>query len=158
LARIPDGEQRRLGIEIGKKAAAELLALRAKDGFDVAETYRPHTSPGVYVPTVVPVFSTAPGVTPWVMEKGSQFRPAPPPALTSETWTKDLNEIRELGRVNSTTRTPEQTTIGRFWILTGPRSYNGIVRQVAMQKDMDIVDCARLFALVGMAANDALIA
>ena len=59
--------------------------------------YRPHTSPGVYVPTVVPVFSTAGAVTPWVMTSGSQFRPAPPPALNSETWTRDLNEIRELG-------------------------------------------------------------
>ena len=65
----------------------------------------------------------------------------------SETWTRRLNEIRELGRLDSTKRTPEQTTIGRFWFVTGPRSYNPIVRQVAIAKDMDIVDCARLFAL-----------
>ncbi|HET9686078.1 MAG TPA: vanadium-dependent haloperoxidase [Pseudolabrys sp.] len=69
-----------------------------------------------------------------------------------------MNEIRELGRIDSAKRTPEQTTIGRFWFVTGPRSYNPIVRQVAMKKDMDIVDCARLFALTAMAANDALIA
>ena len=92
------------------------------------------------------------------MTSGSQFRPAAPPALTSETWTKDVNEIRELGRIDSASRTPEQTTIGRFWFVVGPRSYNPIVRQVAMSKDMDIVDCARLFALTSMAANDALIA
>jgi hypothetical protein len=48
------------------------------------------------------------------MTSGAQFRPAAPPALTSETWTKDLNEIRELGRFNNSKRTPEQTTIGRF--------------------------------------------
>ena len=60
---------------------------------------------------------------------------------------QDVNEIRELGRIDSTSRTPEQTTIGRFWFIIGPRSYNPIVRQVAMTKDMDIVDCARLFAL-----------
>ena len=92
------------------------------------------------------------------MTSGSQFRPAPPPALTSETWTADLNEIRELGRIDSTKRTAEQTTIGRFWFVTGPRSYNPIVRQVAIAKDMDIVDCARLFALTSMAGNDAYIA
>ena len=96
-------------------------------------------------------------MTPWSMTSGSQFRPAPPPALTSETWTRDLNEIRELGRHNSTIRTAEQTTIGRFWLLTGARTYNPIVRQVAKAKDMDVVDCARLFALVSIAGADAYI-
>jgi len=158
LAGITDGEPKAKGIVLGKKAAADLIALRAKDGMDAQETYRPHTTPGVYIPTVVPLFSTSGAVTPWVMTSGSQFRPAAPPALTSETWTKDVNEIRELGRIDSASRTPEQTTIGRFWFVVGPRSYNPIVRQVAMSKDMDIVDCARLFALTSMAANDALIA
>lgn len=158
LAAVVDGEPKAKGIELGKKAAADLIALRAKDGIDAQEFYRPHTTPGVYVPTVIPLFSTAAAVTPWVMTSGSQFRPAPPPALTSETWTADLNEIRELGRIDSTKRTAEQTTIGRFWFVTGPRSYNPIVRQVAIAKDMDIVDCARLFALTSMAGNDAYIA
>ena len=158
LAAVADGEPKAKGIELGKKAAADLIALRAKDGIDAQESYRPHTTPGVYVPTVIPLFSTAAAVTPWVMTSGSQFRPAPPPALTSETWTADLNEIRELGRIDSTKRTAEQTTIGRFWFVTGPRSYNPIVRQVAIAKDMDIVDCARLFALTSMAGNDAYIA
>ena len=89
------------------------------------------------------------------MTASAQFRPAPPPALNSETWTRDLNEIRELGGRNSTTRTAEQTTIGRFWFLTGARTYNPIVRQVATAKDMDVVDCARLYALVAMAGADA---
>ena len=158
LAGIADGEPKAKGIVLGKRAAADLIALRANDGMHAQETYRPHTTPGVYIPTVVPVFSTSGAVTPWVMTSGSQFRPPAPPALTSETWTKDVNEIRELGRIDSASRTPEQTTIGRFWFVTGPRSYNAIVRQVAMSKDMDIVDCARLFALTSTAANDALIA
>ena len=158
LAGVVDGEPKAKGIDLGKKAAADLIVLRAKDGIDAQETYRPHTTPGVYVPTVIPLFSTAGAVTPWVMTSGSQFRPAPPPALTSETWTADVNEIRELGRIDSTKRTAEQTTIGRFWFVTGPRSYNPIVRQVAIAKDMDIVDCARLFALTSMAGNDAYIA
>src|SRR5215475_4091629 len=158
LAGIADGESKTKGIDLGKKAATDLIVLRANDGMDTQETYRPHTTPGTYVPTVVPAFSTSGAVTPWVMTNGSQFRPAPPPALTSETWTADLNEIRELGRIDSTKRTAEQTTIGRFWFVTGPRSYNPIVRQVAIAKDMDIVDCARLFALTSMAGNDAYIA
>jgi hypothetical protein len=158
LAGIADGEAKAKGIALGKKAAADLIALRANDGIAAQETYRPHTAPGIYVPTVIPLMSIAAAVTPWVMTSGSQFRPAPPPALTSETWTADLNEIRELGRIDSTKRSPEQTTIGRFWFITGPRSYNPIVRQIAMSKDMDTVDCARLFALTSMAGNDAIIA
>jgi hypothetical protein len=158
LASVDDGEPKTKGIDLGKKAAAGIIALRANDGIDAQETYRPSTTAGIYIPTVLPLFSTAGAVTPWVMTSGSQFRPAAPPALTSETWTTDVNEIRELGRIDSTKRTPEQTTIGRFWLFTGPRTYNPIVRQIAIAKDMDIVDCARLFALVVMAGNDATIA
>jgi len=158
LTGIADGEPKNKGLDLGKRAAAEIIALRANDGNNVQESYRPHTTPGVYVATVVPSFSTSGAVTPWVMTSGAQFRPAAPPALTSDTWTTDVNEIRELGRIDSAKRTPEQTTIGRFWFITGPRSYNPIVRQVAMSKDMDIVDCARLFALTSMAGNDAYIA
>jgi len=157
LATIPDGDAKTKGVALGKKAAAEMIALRANDGADAQETYRPHTSPGVYVPTVVPVFSHFPAVTPWAMSSGAQFRPAAPPALDSDVWTRDYNEIREIGERNSKVRTPEQTTIGRFWLMTGPRSYNPIVRQFAAAKDMNLVDCARLFALVAMAGSDALI-
>ena len=64
LAAIAEGEPKAKGIELGKKAAAEMIALRANDGFDAPEHYRPHTSPGVYVPTVVPLFSTVGAATP----------------------------------------------------------------------------------------------
>jgi hypothetical protein len=92
------------------------------------------------------------------MTSGSQFRPGPPPALTSETWTRDINEIRELGGRDSKTRTAEQTTIARFWFAVGPLTYNPIVRQVAVAKHMDLLDSARLFALVSMAGFDAQVA
>jgi PAP2 superfamily len=157
LAPIANGEAKAKGIELGKKAAAEIIALRADDGFDAQESYRPHTSAGVYIPTTIPVFSHVGAAKPWAMTAGSQFRPAPPVALTSETWTKDLNEIRVIGSRDSSMRTAEQTEIGRFWLMTGPRSYNPIVRQLAAAKELDLVDCARLFALVAMAGNDAII-
>jgi hypothetical protein len=158
LAAIADGESRTKGLVLGKTAAAEILAWRAGDKSDAPEAYRPHTAAGVYVPTMVPVSSVYGAVTPWVMENGSQFRPAPPPALDSETWTKDLNEIREMGGRASTKRSAEQTNIGRFWFVTGPQAWNPIVRQLATKKSLDVVDCARVFALVAMATNDAFIA
>ena len=135
-----------------------MIALRANDGASARESYRPYTKAGAYVPTIVPLFSTFGASTPWVMTSDSQFRPGPPPALDSETWTRDVNEIRELGARNSTVRTAEQTTIGRFWFLVGPRTFNPIVRQAAMARKMDVVDCARLFALASIAGNDALVA
>jgi hypothetical protein len=158
LKSIRDGGPKTKGVELGKRAAAGILALREKDGSDAAESYRPHTTSGIYVPTVVPINVVVGAVTPWVMTTGSEFRPAPPPALDSEVWTRDLNEIRELGGRNSAKRTAEQTTIGRFWFLTGARTYNPIVKQVALAKDMNLVDCARLYALVSMAGADATIA
>jgi hypothetical protein len=158
LSGIPETEGKSNGIALGKKAAEGVIAFRASDGIDAQERYRPSTKPGVYVPTIVPLFSTIGATTPWVMTAGSQFRPGPPPALESERWTRDVNEIREIGARNSTVRTAEQTTIGRFWFLVGPRSYNPIVRQAAMAKKMDVVDCARLFALTSIAGFDAIVA
>ena len=158
LSGIAETEAKSKGIELGKKAAAGIIALRANDSGDKTENYRPYTTPGIYVPTATPIESTSPALTPWVMGTGSQFRPGPPPALSSETWTRDLNEIREIGSRNSSKRTAEQTNIGRFWFQTGPRTYNPIVKQIAMARKMDVVDCARLFALSSIAGVDAFIA
>src|SRR5581483_3983920 len=158
LAAVGDGEQKAKGIELGRKAATGIITLREGDGSNAQESYRPFTRPGVYVPTALPIESTSGLIKPWVMQKGSQFRPLPPPALDSEVWTRDVNEIREIGGARSKTRTPEQTAIGRFWFLTGPKSYTPLVQQVAEAKKMDLVDCARLYALVSMAASDAFIA
>jgi hypothetical protein len=158
LAGIAESDAKSKGLELGRKAAAGIIALRADDGSNAPESYRPATAPGVYVPTAIPIESTIFKMTPWAMSTSSQFRPAPPPALNSEVWTRDLNEIREVGSNTSTRRTAEQTTTARFWFFTGPRTYNPIVRQVALAKKMDIEDCARLYALSSIAGVDAFIA
>jgi len=158
LAAVKDEDARNKGVELGKRAAAGIIDLRKDDGSSAQESYRPFTRPGVYVPTALPIESTSGAIKPWAMEKGSQFRAPPPPALDSDVWTRDVSEIREIGSSNSKTRTPEQTEIARFWFLTGPRSYTPLVQQIAEGKKMDLVDCARLYALVAMATNDAFIA
>ena len=158
LAGVPDGPAKVAGVALGKKAAAEVLAMRAKDGATAPESYRPQTVAGVYVPTVVPAGSTFGRVTPWFMSSGSQFRPAPPPALSSATWARDVNEIRDFGGRANSKRTAEQTAIGQFWFVTGPQAWNPIARQLVTIKKLDIVDSARLFALVAIATNDAFIA
>jgi hypothetical protein len=157
LAAVPEGPAKERGIILGRKAASDLLALHADDGNGV-DDYRPFTEAGVYVPTQPVLGYRVRTYKPWVMTNVAQFRPGPPPALTSETWTRDVNEIREMGGLASTARSAEQTTVGRFWLLTGARTYNPIVRQVAQAKKMDLLDCARLYALASMAAADAFIA
>jgi hypothetical protein len=154
LAAVTEGPAKQRAVLLGRMAAAELLALRAADGSDAEESWRPVTQSGVYIPTTLPVGMTVGAVQPWVMSGAAQFRPAPPPSLTSDTWTRDLNEVRELGGVGSKSRSAEQTLVGRFWFLTGSRTYNPVVRQVVQAKKLDLLDCARVYALASMAAAD----
>ena len=158
LSRIPPGDAKAKGIDIGKAAAGGILALRADDGASATESYRPWTTPSVYVPTSLPVSSTDGLMTPWIMTTPSQFRPAPPPALDSAAWAQDLNEVRELGGRKSVKRNAEQTDIARFWFITGPQSWNPIVRQLIAAKQLDLTDAARVHAMAAAATADAFIA
>jgi hypothetical protein len=158
LARIADGPAKTGGIAIGQRAAAAILALRADDGATAAEAYRPATTAGVYVPTAIPAASHWPQRKPWLMSDPAQFRPGPPPALTSALWLRDYNEIKALGGKRSTLRSAEQTDIATFWEATMPPIYHGLVRSVANVASRDMTQNARLFAAVAQAADDALIA
>lgn len=158
LTKLPDDDARAAGIAVGEKAAAAVLAARADDGSTAPDVYRPLTSAGVYVPTAPTAASQWPQRKPWLMDSASQFRPGPPPALTSETWARDFNEIKALGGRSSTLRSPEQTEIARFWEYSMPSIYHGIVRSVALQPGRDVTRNARLFAAVSQASDDALIA
>ena len=158
LAAVPDGAGKSAGIAIGEKAAEAILADRAGDGTDAPNTYRPYTSPGVYVPTALPLSSEWPKVRPFVMASPTQFRPGPPPALSSPLWERDYKEIKAVGGRASSTRMQEQTEVGRFWALTGPASWNPVVRQLAASKPLSLVENARLFALVYLAATDSFVA
>jgi hypothetical protein len=158
LAMVADSPARTAGIAVGEKAAAAILAVRAEEGAAMGETYRPYTTAGVYVPTDIPVVSQWTQRKPWLMTSPAQFRPGPPPTLTSAVRTRDYNEIKELGGKNSTNRTVEQSEIARFWEATLPPIYHGLVRSVATMPGREITQNARLFAAVTQATDDALIA
>jgi hypothetical protein len=158
LAQIHDGPGKTTGIAVGEEVAAKVLEWRASDGADAANTYRPITTPGTYVTTTFPIGTQWGSVTPWVMEHGSQFRPAPPPALSSAEWAADYNEIKEIGAKKSARRSGEQTEVARFWTITGPQSFDPIVRQLATTPGRSLSQNARLFALVEMAVADSYIA
>jgi hypothetical protein len=158
LAAIPNGAAKSEGIKLGEAVAARLLEVRARDGSDAPDAYRPKTTPGVYIPTPITVGSTWPNVTPFALTSPSQFRPEPPIALTSERWAADYNEIKDLGAKNSTKRSARQTEDARFWLITGPQSTDPIVRQLVAAKKMSLIDSARFMALASVALADAYIA
>lgn len=158
LAQVADGPSKSTGIAIGEQAAAAVFARRAADGALPAEAYRPHTTAGAYVPTAVPAAPQWSRRRPWLMTDPAQFRPGPPPPLTSEAWARDYNEVKSLGARASTQRTVEQTEAARFWEYSLPPIYHGVVRSVADQGGRDIARNARLFAAVAQAMDDAMIA
>jgi hypothetical protein len=157
LAAIADGPARAAGIAAGERAAAAVLSARANDGAAAAEAYRPHTTAGAYVPTVTPAVPHWSQRKPWVMTGAAQFRPGPPPALGSEAWARDYNEVKAIGSKGSPQRSAEQTEIARFWEYSLPPIYNGVVHSVAHLPGRDTVRNARMFAAAAQAMDDALI-
>jgi hypothetical protein len=131
LTKIADSTAKTEGIAVGEKAAVAILAMRAGDSVGAGEAYRPFTTAGVYVPTVIPAASQWSLRKPWLMTSSAQFRPAPPPALNSALWARDYNEAKAFGGRNSTSRSAEQTAIARFWEATLPPIYHGVLHSVA---------------------------
>lgn len=158
LGAIADGAPKDAGVRVGERAALDVLARRADDGATSAESYRPPTAAGRYVPTVVPAVPHWPQRKPWLMGSPAQFRPGAPPALDSERWARDYNEIKAIGSRNSTVRSAEQTEVARFWETTLPPIYHGVVRSVAELPGRDVMRNARLFMAATQAIDDALIA
>jgi hypothetical protein len=158
LAAIPEGDAKSGGIKLGEAVAAKTLEARANDGSSAADAYRPVTTAGVYIPTALTVAPHWPDLMPFAMTSPSQFRPKPPIALESEQWGKDYNEIKELGAKNSSKRTARQTEDARFWLLTGPLSTHPLHRQIALRKEMSVIDSARFMTVVTAAEADAMIA
>jgi hypothetical protein len=158
LTAMPNNDATSDGIRLGEAVAAKILEARTKDGSEVADAYRPMTTPGVYIPTPITVSSTWPNLKPFALTSPAQFRPQAPIPLGSEQWAADYNEIKTLGGRNSTQRSPRQTEDARFWLITGPQSTDPIARQVVAAKNMSLIDCARFMALVSVAAADAAIA
>jgi hypothetical protein len=163
LAQVPDDERKAQGIAVGQAVASQLLAARAADGANVTPPpYVPGTQPGDYQltpPNLAPAdFTQWPKVTPFALAQANEFRPGPPPALTSATYTKVFNEIKDLGFVDSTTRTAEQTQIGKFWNGNIQDFWNEIAQTAALAHHLNLEDSARLFALLNISLADTTIA
>jgi hypothetical protein len=178
LAKIPGqaGRNRRIknGRDWGEHVANQILAWRATDGFtDVLPGYFGGTDPGVWRSppdathadgTQAAIFPQNAVLVPFAMTSHDQFRPGPPPALTSALYAADVNEVKAIGRFDSAIRTTEQTQLALLWQAVGQVNENHAIRPViealieAAHGHLQLVDTARIFALINIAAEDATIA
>jgi hypothetical protein len=162
LATIPDGQAKTDGVAVGLRVANALIALRADDGFRADVGYTPPTPalPGDWVPTA----TTPPGGTylgqmqPFALESADQFRPDGPPSLGSRRWARDYNEVKTIGSRTSTTRKDWQTTAALFWAEPPIQQAHLGLRGVITQHELDVVEAARMMAMVSLAYFDGNIA
>lgn len=167
LAKITDGAAEDAGVIFGKTVADDLLSFRSSDGANQTVAYTPGNNPGDWQPTAPAVAAALlpqwGNVTPFGLNSGSQFRPAGTPALTSDKYTAEFNQVKDLGSINSTTRTAEQTQIAKYWAdgggtYTPPGHWNQIAQNIIATKGNSLLDNARLFALLDISMADAAIA
>ncbi|MBL9138548.1 MAG: phosphatase PAP2 family protein [Verrucomicrobiales bacterium] len=167
LLSLPGGMGRNTGVEWGRKVADALLRERDFDGANFGVDYRPASGPGRWQPTPA-LYASAllpqwPLVKPFGLARANQFRPAPPPALTSEGWARECHEVESLGGITSTNRSAEQTEIAWFWAdgqgtESPPGHWNAVAAQVCEAHAYSLLESARLFALLNLALADAGIA
>jgi hypothetical protein len=162
LNKVTSPNKRQQSLDAGAAAANAILSLRANDGSSAVVTYT-FGPPAVGVFQRVPpsngaAFPQWPFVTPFVMTSGSQFRQDGPSPIASAAWANDYNETRTLGRIDSATRTADQTHAARFWVENPQFATNTIARNVATSTDKGLWVTARAFALVNVSIMEASIA
>jgi hypothetical protein len=150
------------GIALGGKSAASILAARAGDRWDFLGTYTFSTGPGAYQTTppwdgfiVQPGFRFA---EPFGLRAAWQFRPAPPPSLGSAEYTASFSEVKDFGRVDSSSRTLDQTRYAIWWMEFAEGSVNRLARQLVTQRQTDLWQAARMFAFMNMSFFDGYVA
>jgi hypothetical protein len=169
IASITPGQATDRGIQLGQQVAQLMLQLRQNDGWDTLSNYKPKdpSVPGAwqpswpgYDPCLLPQWGD---VTPFAMKPGHPFRQAGPPALASKAGTEsylyNFNQVKALGAINSSSRTPEQTEIAQFWAYlpgtaTPPGHWNDIAQTVAQSQANSLAENARLFALLNLSQAD----
>jgi hypothetical protein len=161
LANVPDGAAQDRGVAFGIAAADHIVALRANDGRDGPLQFTTPVGPGVWRPTSDP---PVPFFDPWlalmeplVMKAPDQFRPGPPPALTSRQYAREFNEVKALGAATGSARTPEQTKTAQFFSDAGVVGMQAAVRDLLARRGFDISQAAQIFAAVDVSVSDAFV-
>ena len=166
LATISNSPQKTAGIVWGEFVANQILAARTNDGSAAVVQPPGGSGPGVWIPTppgFLPYLLPQWGfLLPFAMSSSSQFRPPGPPALDSQRYAADYEEVKQLGALVGSTRTPDQTEIALFWAdgagtETPPGHWNSIAQIIGAAHGTTLEENARLFALLNIAMADAAI-
>jgi hypothetical protein len=151
---------------VGRQVAQLTLESRADDGSQTDVPYIPSDAPGqwrrtppLFLPPLTPQWRY---VTPFCLPDIDPFVPGPPPALDSPEYAEDFNEVKVLGAKDSTVRTAEQSQIAEFWsdfsyTSMPPGHWHEIAAAIAQDRQLDLGETARLFALISLAQADAAI-
>ena len=160
-----------LGVQVGRNAAAQILAWRQNDGYAGANPQPPallaSTLPGIWEPTATGPyqFSLIYNVTPFGLLTQFQFLPLPFPQLESTQYAEAFNEVKDVGRSNSTVRTPEQGRFAQLFAGVGAyanvtnvfRLWSNIARDVSRSNALSLVDTARLYAMMWASMHDSIL-
>jgi len=159
-----DGESLRRGVQWGQTVADAILKWRSTDGFTpTPPPYAGGTEPGQWRPTptafasgAVPQFAT---MRPWGILAPDQFLPLGPPALDSDPYLRDYDEVRLMGSATSPVRTEDETDAARFWESAGPTAHwDRLALDLVADLDTDLSQNARYLATLNLAIADAIIA
>ena len=161
MARIPNGRVKNEGVRVGAAAAAAMLAARDDDGFMAPFTFVIGSDAGDWrplTPTALDPDAWVGNLVPFLIESPSQFRSAGPNALTSAAYAEEFAEVKEIGALNSSTRTADQTTAAIFWQAPPAVLWNRLARDLSAERDISVAKEARLLAMINLAAADGAIA
>jgi hypothetical protein len=161
MATIPNGRVKNEGLRVGAAAAAAMLTARDDDGFIAPFSFVIGSDPGDWrplTPTALDPDAWVSNLTPFLIESPSQFRSAGPNALTSAAYAEEFAEVKEVGALNSSTRTADQTTAAIFWQAPPAALWNRLARDLSAEHDISVAKEARLLAMINLAAADGAIA
>lgn len=162
LGQITDGVPKDQGIRYGERAAERIVELREDDGRFAPILFTVPPTAGVWRPTppaMAPFFDPWLGqVDPFVIDSPSQFRPGPPPAISSDLYVEEFDEVRDFGVSMGSQRTAAQTQTALFFSDVGIVPLHAGLRDLATRRLLDISDSARLFGAVDLSLADAAIA
>ncbi|QPF73137.1 vanadium-dependent haloperoxidase [Roseateles sp. DAIF2] len=162
LAKLPDGEAKSSGSAFGRLVAEQCVAMRSGDGWNGRVAYTPSTGAGSWQPAppsmgpFASVFWAE--VKPFFLKSSTEVTAPGPLAVDSAQYAKELDEVRRLGRRDSTERSADQTAAAIFTLLNGGQMWNAAARAAAAAKGSTMPENARIFAVINMAALDAVIA
>lgn len=149
---LPDDAGRANGVVLGEQAARRLIAHRAGDAVEATTSWRPVTQPGRFVPPQLPARAWLARQRTFVVGDPDRFRTPGPPALRGEAYVRDLAEVKALGGMKGSQRTPVQTAVAQFWHSTDPIQ---LLSQVLKRDGRTLAQNARLFAIYATAMHDA---